>query len=115
MYINENRAERILFSDPDYCVLESMLVPEANPYGLTDYVSAAGTDAKLAVASGTVNVDYAIWAGILADQVVEFSGIEDQYAALAEGRVDLYRGPSSPSSDTPKAWEYSLQYHRSEQ
>lgn len=92
MYINPDRASQILFSDPDYCVLESMLVPEGNPHGLTNYNSVAETDAKLAVASGTVNVDYAVWAGIPEGQIVEFAGIEDQYDAIAAGRVDAVSG-----------------------
>jgi len=92
MYINADRAEEVLFSDPDYCILESMLVPEGNPAGLTNYNSVAETDVRLAVASGTVNVDYAVWAGIPDDQIVEFAGIEDQYDALAAGRVDAVSG-----------------------
>lgn len=92
MYINPDRASQILFSDPDYCVLESMAVPEGNPDGLTNYNSVADTDAVLAVASGTVNVDYATWAGIPDDQIEEFAGIEDQYDALAAGRVDAVSG-----------------------
>ena len=92
MYINPERAEQVLFTDPDYCVLESMLVPEGNPHGLTNYNSVAETDAVLAVASGTVNVDYAVDAGIPDDQIEEFAGIEDQYDALAAGRVDAVSG-----------------------
>jgi polar amino acid transport system substrate-binding protein len=92
MYINPDRAENVLFTDPDYCVLESMLVPEGNPNGLSNYNSVAETDARLAVASGTVNVDYAVWAGIPEDQIVEFAGIEDQYDAIAAGRVDAVSG-----------------------
>ena len=92
MYITPDRAEEVLFTDPDYCVLESMLVPEGNPDGLTNYNSVAETDAVLAVASGTVNVDYAVWAGIPDDQIEEFAGIEDQYDALAAGRVDAVSG-----------------------
>jgi polar amino acid transport system substrate-binding protein len=92
MYINPDRAENVLFTDPDYCVLESMLVPEGNPLGLTNYNSVAETDARLAVASGTVNVDYAVWAGIPEGQIVEFAGIEDQYDAIAAGRVDAVSG-----------------------
>lgn len=92
MYINADRAEQIIFSDPDYCILESMLVPEGNPAGLTNYNSVADTDVRLAVASGTVNVDYAVWAGIPENQIVEFAGIEDQYDAIAAGRVDAVSG-----------------------
>lgn len=92
MYINSDRAQEILFSDPDYCIQDSMLVAAGNPLGLTDYPSVAGTDAVLAVASGTVNPDYAVWAGIPDDQIEEFAGIEDQYDAIAAGRVDAVSG-----------------------
>ena len=92
MYINDDRAQEILFSDPDYCIQDSMLVEEGNPFGLTDYPSVADTDAVLAVASGTVNPDYAVWAGIPEEQIEEFAGIEDQYDAIAAGRVDAVSG-----------------------
>lgn len=92
MYINADRAGDILFSDPDYCIQDSMLVEEGNPFGLTNYNSVAETDAVLAVASGTVNPDYAVWAGIPEDQIEEFAGIEDQYDAIAAGRVDAVSG-----------------------
>jgi polar amino acid transport system substrate-binding protein len=69
-----------------------MLVPEGNPAGLTNYNSVADTDVRLAVASGTVNVDYAVDAGIPEGQIVEFAGIEDQYDALAAGRVEAVSG-----------------------
>ena len=92
MYITPERAEQIIFSDPDYCVLESLLVEEGNPFGLTDLNSIAETDAKVAVASGVVEADYVVWAGIPEDQIVEFAGIEDQYDAIAAGRVDAVTG-----------------------
>lgn len=92
MYINAERAEQVIFSDPDYCINESMLVEAGNPFGLTDYASVADTDAVLAVASGTVNVQYAIDAAIPDDQIVEFAGIEDQYDAIQAGRVDAVSG-----------------------
>ena len=92
MYINADRAEQIIFSDPDYCINESMLVVEGNPFGLTDYASVADTDAVLAVASGTVNVQYAVDAGIPDNQIEEFAGIQDQYDAIRAGRVDAVSG-----------------------
>ncbi|CAN5795399.1 ectoine/hydroxyectoine ABC transporter substrate-binding protein EhuB [soil metagenome] len=92
MYINAERAEQVIFSDPDYCINESMLVEDGNPHGLTDYASVADTDAVLAVASGTVNVQYAVDAGIPDNQIVEFAGIQDQYDAIRAGRVDAVSG-----------------------
>ena len=42
MYINADRAQQILFSDPDYCVGEAFAVPTGNPDNLTDFKSVAG-------------------------------------------------------------------------
>jgi polar amino acid transport system substrate-binding protein len=105
MYINADRAEQILFADPDYCILESLLVPEGNPDGFTNYNSVAGTGKTMAVASGTVNVDYAVWAGLDDDQIVEFAGIEDQYDAIAAGRVDTVSGTILTVSEHADAME----------
>lgn len=92
MYITPDRAAEVIFSDPDYCILEGMLVPAGNPDGLTDYNSVAGTGLTMAVAAGTVNVDYAVWAGLDSGQIVEFAGIADQYDAIRAGRVDVVSG-----------------------
>jgi polar amino acid transport system substrate-binding protein len=103
MYITPDRAEQIIFSDPDYCILEGMLVPAGNPDGLTDYNSVAGTGLRMAVAAGTVNVDYAVWAGLDPDQIVEFAGIEDQYDAIQAGRVDVVSGTIETVSEHANA------------
>lgn len=103
MYITPDRAEQVIFSDPDYCILEGMLVPAGNPDGLTDYNSVAGTGLTMAVAAGTVNVDYAVWAGLDPEQIVEFAGIEDQYDAIRAGRVDVVSGTIETVSEHANA------------
>ena len=64
MYITPERAEQISFSDPDYCVAESLAVAAGNPKGIVDYQSFVDDSSlTLAVATGTVEVDYAEDAG----------------------------------------------------
>lgn len=93
MYINPERASQILFSDPDYCVTETLTVEEGNPLGLTDYQSVKeNPDVRLAVATGTVEVGYAEDAGIPDDQIVVFGDIDSMYSALAAGEVDAVTG-----------------------
>lgn len=93
MYINEERAEQILFSDPDYCVGESFAVPEGNPQDLENFRSVADNpDVTIAILSGAVEEGYAETAGVPDDQIELFSDVNDQYDALAAGRVDAVTG-----------------------
>lgn len=92
MFINAERAQQILFSDPDYCVSESMAVPDGNPLGLTDYISVVETGATIAILSGAVEVGYAETAGIPDEQIELFADVNAQYDALEAGRVDAVTG-----------------------
>lgn len=94
MYINADRAEQILFSDPDYCVGEAFAVPEGNPMGLSDYQSVIDSGATIAILSGAVEEGYAETAGVPDDQIQLFSDVNAQYDALADGRVDGVTGTS---------------------
>lgn len=96
MYINEERAEQILFSDPDYCIAEGLAVPAGNPEGIVDYTSFVDNpDLTLAVATGTVEVGYAEDAGIPDDQLQVFADIDSMYAALEAGEVDAVTGTAA--------------------
>lgn len=94
MYINAERAEQILFSDPDYCVGEALAVPEGNPMDLSDFQSVVDTGATIAILSGAVEEGYADTAGVPDDQIQLFSDVNAQYDALADGRVDAVTGTS---------------------
>jgi ectoine/hydroxyectoine ABC transporter solute-binding protein len=96
MYINEERAEQILFSDPDYCVAEGLAVPAGNPEGIVDYTSFVDNpDLTLAVATGTVEVGYAEDAGIPDSQLQVFADIDSMYGALEAGEVDAVTGTAA--------------------
>jgi polar amino acid transport system substrate-binding protein len=93
MYITPDRAAQIFFSDPDYCIAESLGVPAGNPEGIEDYGSFLDdTELTIAVASGTVEVDYVEDAGIAEDQVEVFGDIDPMYRALEAGEVDAVTG-----------------------
>ncbi|MGK2929253.1 MAG: transporter substrate-binding domain-containing protein [Acidimicrobiales bacterium] len=96
MYINEERAEQILFSDPDYCIAEGLAVPAGNPEGIVDYDSfVENSDLTLAVATGTVEVGYAEDAGIPDGQLEVFADIDSMYSALEAGEVDAVTGTAA--------------------
>ncbi|HSK23964.1 MAG TPA: ectoine/hydroxyectoine ABC transporter substrate-binding protein EhuB, partial [Egicoccus sp.] len=93
MYITPDRAEQVYFTDPDYCVPEGLAVAEGNPLGLSDYQSVVDNpDATIAVATGTVEVDYAEDAGIPDDQIRVFGDIDGMDRALEAGEVDAVTG-----------------------
>jgi polar amino acid transport system substrate-binding protein len=92
MFINEERAQQILFSDPDYCVSESLLVPEGNPDNLSDYQSVIDSGATIAVLAGAVEEGYVADAGVPQDQIELYDDVNQQYDDLAAGRVDAVTG-----------------------
>ena len=93
MYINAERAEQILFSDPDYCVGEAFAVPKGNPAGLSDFASVTeNPDVTIAVLSGAVEEGYAAAAEVPDSQIELFTDVNAQYDALEAGRVDAVTG-----------------------
>lgn len=93
MYLTPDRIKQVAFSDPDYCVPESLAVAAGNPHGIVDYSSIVeNPELILAVASGTVEVEYAEVAGIPDEQLKSFSGIDQMYSALIAGEVDAVTG-----------------------
>ncbi len=96
MYITPDRAEQIYFSDPDYCIPESLAVAEGNPHGVVDYQSLVDNpDLIVAVAAGTVEVQYLEDAGVPDGQVEVFGDIGGMYRALEAGEVDVVTGTAA--------------------
>ena len=96
MYITPDRAQQIFFSDPDYCISESLAVVEGNPLGIVDYQSLIDNpDAIVAVASGTVEVQYLEDAGVPDEQIEVFGDIDGMYRSLEAGEVDVVTGTAA--------------------
>ncbi|WP_340561306.1 ectoine/hydroxyectoine ABC transporter substrate-binding protein EhuB [Streptomyces sp. GSL17-111] len=90
MYINPVRCEQVLFSDPDYLMLDAFIVPAGNPNNIQSYQDIADQGLKLASGEAYAQVSYAEAAGIsnvliLPDQV---AGLD----AVVQGRVDAFAG-----------------------
>ena len=92
MFITPERAEQIIFSDPDYCVSNSFAVAEGNPMGISDFQTIIDSGATLAVLGGAVDEGYAVDSGVPDAQIERFADVGAQYDALAAGRVDAVSG-----------------------
>ena len=88
MFITPERAEQIIFSDPDYCGATAFAVPEGNPLGLSDFGSIADGDAIVGVLSGAVEEGYALDSGVPDDRVSRFADTPSVFDALVAGRID---------------------------
>ncbi|MFC7265629.1 ectoine/hydroxyectoine ABC transporter substrate-binding protein EhuB [Streptomyces lutosisoli] len=92
MYINPERCAQVIFSDPDYQMLDAFIVRKGNPKGLHDYKDVVEKKAKFATGTGYAEIQYAVEAGykesdilIVPDQVAGLNAVE-------AGRADVFAG-----------------------
>ncbi|HEX9682890.1 MAG TPA: ectoine/hydroxyectoine ABC transporter substrate-binding protein EhuB [Acidimicrobiales bacterium] len=91
MFITEERASQALFTDPDYCVLQGLAVPDGNPDDLNSFADvAANSDVTLGVLGGAVEEGFALDAGVPDGQLSRFDAVSDMVDALTSGRIDSY-------------------------
>ncbi|MEU2911366.1 ectoine/hydroxyectoine ABC transporter substrate-binding protein EhuB [Streptomyces massasporeus] len=102
MYINPERCEQVIFSDPDYQMLDSFIVRKGNPLGLSDYKDVVEKKAKFATGAGYAEIGYAVEAGykqgdilIVPDQVAGLNAVET-------GRVDVFAGTALTTREVVK-------------
>jgi polar amino acid transport system substrate-binding protein len=88
MFITPERAQEVIFSDPDYCAATAFAVAEGNPMGLTDFQSVADSGAVLGVLGGAVEEGYAVDSGIPDGQISRFGDTPSLFDALTAGRID---------------------------
>lgn len=92
MYINAERCASVIFSDPEYRMLDSFIVRKGNPLGLNSYEDVVKKKARFGTGSAYAEIDYAVAAGypkekitILQDQVAGLNAVE-------AGRIDVFAG-----------------------
>lgn len=102
MYINPARCEQVIFSDPDYQMLDSFIVRKGNPKGLTNYKDVVEKKAKFATGTGYAEIAYAVEAGyrrsdilIVPDQVAGLNAVET-------GRADVFAGTALTTREVVK-------------
>ncbi|WP_197290032.1 ectoine/hydroxyectoine ABC transporter substrate-binding protein EhuB [Streptomyces sp. Z38] len=102
MYINPERCEQVIFSDPDYQMLDSFIVRKGNPLGLRNYKDVVEKKAKFATGTGYAEIAYAVEAGyergdilIVPDQVAGLNAVET-------GRADVFAGTALTTREVVK-------------
>ncbi|MFC5244466.1 ectoine/hydroxyectoine ABC transporter substrate-binding protein EhuB [Streptomyces atrovirens] len=102
MYINPERCEQVIFSDPDYQMLDSFIVRKGNPLGLQNYKDVVEKKAKFATGTGYAEIAYAVEAGyergdilIVPDQVAGLNAVET-------GRADVFAGTALTTREVVK-------------
>ncbi|MBX9398744.1 ectoine/hydroxyectoine ABC transporter substrate-binding protein EhuB [Streptomyces sp. TRM72054] len=102
MYINPERCQQVIFSDPDYQMLDSFIVRKGNPLGLHGYQDVVEKKAKFATGTGYAEIAYAVEAGykesdilIVPDQVAGLNAVE-------AGRADVFAGTALTTREVVK-------------
>ena len=102
MYINPERCAQVIFSDPDYQMLDAFIVRKGNPKNLHDYKDVVEAKAKFATGTGYAEIQYAVEAGykesdilIVPDQVAGLNAVE-------AGRVDVFAGTALTTREVVK-------------
>lgn len=93
MYVTPPRLKQVLFTDPHYQLQDTLLVVKGNPKKLSSYGSIAQDDSlKLAIMSGTAELEYAKKAGIKESQIMMVPDTVAQLQAVATRRADAAVG-----------------------
>ncbi|MEV8292221.1 ectoine/hydroxyectoine ABC transporter substrate-binding protein EhuB [Streptomyces rochei] len=102
MYINPDRCQQVIFSDPDYQMLDAFIVRKDNPMGLHNYEDVVKKKAKFATGTGYAEIAYAVEHGYKEDDILI---VPDQVAglnAVESGRVDVFAGTALTTREVVK-------------
>lgn len=88
LYINPERCQQALPSNPVYTAAEGMAVKTGNPLGIASYADLVSKGARFGTVTGSINLTYATDAGFKEADVVLFPDVPSALAALEAGRVD---------------------------
>jgi len=95
MFMNAERCEAVLFSQPDTCSLEGFMVEKGNPLGLKTYEDvAANPDVMIGFTAGSFQEQLARDAGIDPERFVTAPDTQSRFKLLQTGRIQVWADPS---------------------
>ncbi|MEU2558819.1 ectoine/hydroxyectoine ABC transporter substrate-binding protein EhuB [Streptomyces longispororuber] len=92
MYINKERCQQVIFSDPEYQMLDSFIVRKGNPMGLRTYRDVVREKAKFGTGTGYAEIQYAVDAGYEESDIVILQDPVAGLNAVEAGRIDVFGG-----------------------
>jgi polar amino acid transport system substrate-binding protein len=96
MYINKERCQQVIFSDPEYQMLDAFIVRKGNPLNLRSYEDVVEKNARFSTGTGYAEIGYAIAAGIPEEKIVilrdQVAGLNAVESGLRRHRADHPRG-----------------------
>ncbi|MFD9861321.1 ectoine/hydroxyectoine ABC transporter substrate-binding protein EhuB [Streptomyces alboflavus] len=92
MYINKARCQQVIFSDPEYQMLDAFIVRKGNPKGLHTYADVVKKKAKFGTGTGYAEIAYAVAAGYKESDIVILQDPVAGLNAVEAGRIDAFGG-----------------------
>lgn len=92
MYINKERCQQVIFSDPEYQMLDAFIVPKGNPKKIHNYQDAFKIKAKMGTGPAYAEIDYGIAAGYKRGDISIFPDPVAGMNAVEAGRIDFFAG-----------------------
>lgn len=91
LFMKPERCQGALFSQPDVCGAEGLLVKKGNPLGIKGHADiAANPDFKVGICGGCVAEKYAAEAGVKRSQIVIIPDVPSALKMVQDGRVQAY-------------------------
>ncbi len=91
LFINPERCKGALFSEPDVCGAEGVMVKKGNPLQIMGQADiAANPDLKVGICGGCVEEKYAAEAGVTRSQIVIVPDVPSGLKMVQDGRIDAY-------------------------
>jgi polar amino acid transport system substrate-binding protein len=100
MFILPARCEQVLFANPDYQIIDALIVEKGNPLNLHSFMDiVANPDVKVGTGAGYSSVEQLKAVGVTDDQLVLFPDGPSGIAGLQAGRIDVWTS-TAPASQT---------------
>jgi polar amino acid transport system substrate-binding protein len=100
MFILPARCEQVLFANPDYQIIDALIVKKGNPLNLHSFMDiVANPNVKVGTGAGYSSVEQLKAVGVTDDQMVLFPDGPSGIAGLQAGRIDVWTS-TAPASQT---------------
>lgn len=91
LFIKPERCQAVLYSNPDVCGAQGMLVKKGNPHNIQGQADiAANPNLKVGICGGCIEEKYAQAANVKPQQIVHVPDVPSGLKMVQDGRIDAY-------------------------